>query len=92
MIYLSIPTVVGGDRKLSAEFFEKGIEAGPNWLLNRWGRGKYFHVKMHNPDQFKEDLEWVIDQDIEKAGGPYAWKVYFINDARKMLDNMDDSF
>jgi len=90
--YLSIPRSVGGNRTLSAVFFEKAIEAGPNWLLNRWGRAKYFHVKLGNRDQFVEDLQWVLDQDIAAAGGPYAWKVYFINDARYMLGHIDDYF
>ena len=90
--YLSIPVGVGGDRKLSAEYFQKAIEAGPHWLLNRWGRAKYFHVKMRNPQQFKEDLEWVLAQDIHEAGGPFAWKAYFIMDARTMLDHFDDYF
>lgn len=90
--YLSIPVGIGGNRKLSAEYFEKAIEAGPDWLLNRWGRAKYFHVKMRNPDQFKEDLQWVISQDIEKAGGPLAWKFYFVNDAKFMLAQMDKYF
>jgi tetratricopeptide (TPR) repeat protein len=90
--YLSIPEVAGGDRDLSAEYFQKAIEANPRWLLNRWGRAKYFHVKMRNPQQFKEDLKWVLTQDIHKAAGPYAWNAYFTKDARTMLDNFEDYF
>lgn len=90
--YLSLPVSVGGDRELSAEYFQKAIETGPDWLLNRWGRAKYFHVKMDNPQQFKEDLEWVLAQDFQKASGPYAWNAYFIKDARTMLDRFEDYF
>ena len=90
--YLSIPVSVGGDRELSAQYFQNAIETGPDWLLNRWGRAKYFHIKMDNPQQFKEDMEWVIAQDLQKVSGPYAWNVYFMQDARKMLDRFDDYF
>lgn len=90
--YLSIPESVGGDRKLSEEYFKKAIDTGPDWLLNRWGRAKYYHVKMQNPLDFKEDLQWVLKQDIKSSKGPYPWKAYFIKDAQNMLDNMDDYF
>lgn len=90
--YLSIPESVGGDRKLSAEYFQKAIDTGPDWLLNRWGRAKYFHVKMQNPREFKEDLQWVVNQDIKMSKGPYPWKAYFKKDAQNMLDHIDDYF
>jgi tetratricopeptide (TPR) repeat protein len=90
--YLSIPEAVGGDRTLSAEYFAKAITTGPEWLLNRWGRAKYFHVKMKNPDEFKEDLAWVLAQDIAEAPGHFAWNAYFQNDAQDMLDRFDDYF
>jgi tetratricopeptide (TPR) repeat protein len=90
--YLSIPVSVGGDRELSAEYFQKAIETGPDWLLNRWGRAKYFHVKMDNPLQFKQDLQWVLAQDLQKTSGPYPWNAYFIKDARTMLDHYEAYF
>ena len=90
--YLSIPESVGGDRKLSAEYFQKAIDTGPDWLLNRWGRAKYYHVKMQNPMDFKEDLQWVVNQDIKLSKGPYPWKAYFMRDAQTMLDHMEDLF
>lgn len=90
--YLSIPESVGGDRELSYEYFQKAIDSGPNWLLNRWGRAKYFHVKMQNPREFKEDLQWVVKQDISTSEGYYPWKIYFQKDAQNMLDNIDQYF
>jgi len=90
--YLSIPEAVGGDRELSAKYFAKAITTGPDWLLNRWGRAKYFHVKMRNPNEFKRDLAWVLAQDIRKAPGHFAWNSYFQKDAKDMLDHFDDYF
>ncbi len=90
--YLSIPESVGGDRKKSAEYFRKAIEVGPDWLLNRWGRAKYFHAKMKNPQGFREDLEWVISQDVGQSPGHAAWNAFFMRDARQMLDTMDRYF
>lgn len=90
--YLSIPESIGGDRKKSAVFFSKAIEAGPDRLLNRWGRAKYFHVKMKNPQGFREDLEWVLAQDAGRSPGHAAWNAYFKRDARQMLDAMERYF
>jgi tetratricopeptide (TPR) repeat protein len=56
--YLSIPESTGGDRKKSAQFFSKAIEVGPENLLNRWGRAKYYQIKMNDPQGFQDDLEW----------------------------------
>ena len=90
--YLAIPEIVGGDRDLSAKYFQKAINTGPNWLQHRWGRGRYYHIKMENKTECRKDLEWVVAQDIERAGGPYAWRVYIQKDAREILDNLEKYF
>jgi tetratricopeptide (TPR) repeat protein len=90
--FLSIPESIGGDRKRSAECFSKAIEVGPDRLLNRWGRAKYFHVKMKNPQAFREDLEWVLAQDAGRSPGHAAWNAFFKRDARQMLDTMERYF
>jgi hypothetical protein len=92
LYYLSIPRSVGGNKKIAEELFAKAIEVGPDWLLNRWGRAKYFHVKMQNRDAFKQDLEWILKQDIDTMKGHPAWKIYFMNDAKYMLAHIDDYF
>ena len=92
LYYLSIPRSVGGNKKIAEELFAKAIEVGPDWLLNRWGRAKYFHVKMQNRDAFKQDLEWILEQDIDTMKGHPAWKIYFMNDAKYMLAHIDDYF
>ncbi len=92
LYYLAIPESVGGDREKSEVLFAKAIEVGDDWLLNRWGRAKYFHVKMQNREQFKKDLEWVIAQNVSEMQGHRAWKTYFVDDARNMLDHIDEYF
>ncbi|MEJ2545014.1 MAG: TRAP transporter TatT component family protein [Calditrichaceae bacterium] len=92
LYYLSIPRSVGGNKKIAEDLFAKAIEVGPDWLLNRWGRAKYFYVKMQNREAFKRDLEWILKQDIDKMKGHPAWKIYFMNDAKNMLTYIDDYF
>ena len=92
LYYLSIPASVGGNKKIAEELFAKAIETGPDWLLNRWGRAKYFHVKMQNREAFQRDLEWIMQQDIENLKGHPAWKIYFMKDAQNMLTRIDDLF
>jgi tetratricopeptide (TPR) repeat protein len=90
--YLSIPESMGGNRKKSVAYFSKAIEVGPDRILNRWGRAKYFHVKMKNPVGFREDLEWVLSQDVRRSPGHAAWNAFFMREARQMLDTMDSYF
>ena len=92
LYYLSIPGSVGGDKKLAEALFTEAVEVGPDWPLNRWGRAKYFYVKMQNRDAFKQDLEWILKQDIDTMKGHPAWKIYFMNDAKNMLARIDDLF
>ena len=92
LYYLAIPVRVGGDRELSAAYFARAIEAGPDRLLNRWGRARYFHVKMQNPDLFVEDLTWILEQDLAAVRGSRAWNIYFFRSAREMLDRVDHFF
>jgi hypothetical protein len=92
LYYGILPQSMGGDSKKSEAYLGQSIEIGPDWLLNRWGRAKYFSVRDKNRSRFEADLRWVVDQDIHKAGGDYAWKVYFQRDAEKMLSDIDRYF
>jgi len=92
LYYLAIPVRVGGDRELSADYFRRSIEVGPDWLLNRWGRAKYFHVKMNNRHDFIADLQWILAQDLAAFSGSRSWNMYFMRDAREMLDRVDAYF
>ena len=61
------------------------IEAGPDYLVNRWGRAKYLYDLIGDTEGFYSDLKWVISQDPQQAGNPYPWNVYFQEDAKKLL-------
>jgi hypothetical protein len=92
LYYGILPKALGGDRNRSDVYLARSIEIGPNWLINRWGRAKYFHVRDGNQLEFEKDLQWVIAQDIQRAGGIYPWKVYFQRDANEMLAAVDQYF
>ncbi len=90
--YLALPKRFGRDLETSSDYFDKAIEAGPDWLHARWGRAKYFHVFVGNREGFVSDLEWVVAQDPRKAGGPYPWNIYFQRQAQILLDEADEIF
>ncbi len=92
LYYGILPKSMGGDRPRSDAYLDRAIGIGPDWLINRWGRAKYFHVRDGNKTEFEKDLQWVIAQDIGHAGGIYPWKVYFQRDAKEMLVAIDQYF
>jgi len=92
LYYGILPKALGGDRQRSDAYLARSIEIGPDWLINRWGRAKYFHVRDGNKLDFENDLQWVIAQNLQHAGGIYPWKVYFQRDAKEMLAAADQYF
>lgn len=92
LYYLSLPEMVGGDRNLSARYFAKALETGPNRPINYWARAKYFHVKMDNREEFLHDLQWILDHDLQNMEGDMAWKRFFILDAKRLLAKTDELF
>ncbi len=90
--YLSIPVSVGGDRKKAIEYFDSAVDNAPDRLLPRWGRAKYYHAKMKNLKAFREDLEWVLAHEAEGTSDHPAWHAFFIQDARRLLEQMDRTF
>jgi len=83
---------MGGDKKLSSEYLNKSIETGPDWLIGRWGRAKYFYVMKGNKEGFKTEMQWIADQNIDQVNGEYAWNVYFQEDAKKSLLDINQYF
>ncbi len=77
-----------GDMEKAEDSFSKAIESGPDWLLNRWGRARYYYGKTGETDAAKADLEWVIAQDARKAPGAVYWNLYCQDEARQMLQQM----
>ncbi len=85
LYYIALPERFGGSKELAELEFAKAIEAGPNFIVNRWGRAKYLYSLTGNTEGYLSDLQWVIKQNPQTAENPNAWNVYFINDAIKML-------
>lgn len=86
LYYIATPKKFGGSIEKAEKEFTSAIEVGPNFLVNRWGRAKYLYSLTGNLEGFKSDMNWVIAQDPHKGGNPYAWNVYFQNDAKKELE------
>lgn len=92
LYYGILPASLGGDEAKCQAYLARSIQVGPDWLLNRWGRAKYFYVRDKNRAGFIEDLEWVVAQDLQQAGGFFPWKVYIQRDAALLLENVDRYF
>jgi tetratricopeptide (TPR) repeat protein len=90
--YLSLPKYAGGDRDLSAELMARAEEVGPDSILVRWGRAKYYYFETKNRDGFERDLRWVVEQDPRTSSMSYPWNVYFQRDASELLENVDRLF
>ncbi len=88
LYYIALPERFGGSKELAELEFAKAIEAGPNYIVNRWGRAKYLYSLTGNTDGYLSDLQWVVQQNPQMGENPHAWNVYFINDAIKMLDDI----
>ena len=84
LYYIAVPERFGGSKTIAEEQFNKAVEVGPDYLVNRWGRAKYLYQLLGNNEGAKKDLTWVISQDPSKGGNTYPWNVYFQNDARKL--------
>ena len=92
LYYGILPGLLGGDETLSQSYLEAAVTFGSPWMLSRWGRAKYFHVRDGNRLGFKEDLAWVLAQEAAAPGEAYYWRVYFQRDAREALADVDRFF
>jgi tetratricopeptide (TPR) repeat protein len=88
LYYIAVPERFGGDKQKALEEFNKAVEVGPDYFVNRWGRAKYLYSITGNHEGFVSDLQWVVQQDPSKGKNPYAWNVYFQKDAAKMLEKL----
>ncbi|MBS4014425.1 MAG: hypothetical protein KGZ97_11840 [Bacteroidetes bacterium] len=86
LYYIAVPERFGGDKQKALDEFNKAVEVGPDYYVNRWGRAKYLYSITGNDEGFVSDLQWVIQQDPAKGKNPHAWNVYFQKDAAKMLE------
>lgn len=91
IIYIALPKAAGGDKAKAKECVDGAVAEHPDVIRNRWGRAKYYYTVMGEKEAFRKDLEWVLEQD-PRGWGPYAWNVYFRDDAKRMLEGIDGSF
>ncbi|WP_168442270.1 TRAP transporter TatT component family protein [Pontiella desulfatans] len=87
-IYYLMPAIAGGDMEKSEAYFEKAVACGPDWLLNRWGRARYYYGKTGDRAAAMADLQWVLAQDAAQAPGPVFWNLYCQSDARELLEKL----
>ena len=90
--FIAVPEKFGGSKTKAAEEFEKAIIAGPAFLVNRWGRAKYLYSLIGNKEGYVDDLNWVLVQNPHNSGNTYPWNVYFQNQAKLMLSEVDKVF
>lgn len=86
LYYIATPKKFGGSKEKAAEELDLAIKAGPNYLVNRWGRAKYLYTVTKDKEAFIADMEWVVKQNPKECGNPYAWNIYFQKDAKKELN------
>ncbi len=91
--YAAVPGFMGGDLKKSEDYFNKAIAAGPQMIQFLTGRARYLQTQKKDRDAFIADLKAAIAIAPEKSKPlEYAWAVFHINDARKMLAEVDKYF
>lgn len=87
-----LPGAFGGDAARSQSCLEEAVAFGPPWMLARWGRAKYFHVRDLDREGFEADLRWVLAQDVSAPAEAFCWRAYFHQDARDALADPDRYF
>ena len=90
--YLALPESAGGDIQLAGQLLQKAVDQSGTSLLPRWGRAKYYWVKIGDEQAFRDDLEAVLAMDPQNAISAYSWNVYFQRDAREMLEQAEALF
>ena len=90
--YFVVPRSLGGDRAKAADSFARAVELGPNRLVIRWGRARFFHVLMKNREGFADDLQWVAARVPETCSDAPEWKAYVQRDAKQLLQKVDHLF
>jgi len=90
--YFVVPRSLGGDREKAAGAFARAVELGPNRLVIRWGRARFFDVLTKNREGFVDDLQWVAARDPETCSDAPAWKAYVQRDAKQLLQKVDHLF
>ena len=90
--YSILPGFMGGNINKAAVYFDKAVNAGPEYFFPRWGRALYLYTKTGNRQGFIDDLTFIVKKETSTGGGLYAWNAFFKQDAEKLLKNIDNYF
>lgn len=82
--YVALPESRGGSKAKGEEYMRRAVAKGDNWLLPRWGRGKYYYPILGQEELAKQDLDWVAGQDLAAYRDVFPWRVHFRDDARAL--------
>jgi tetratricopeptide (TPR) repeat protein len=83
--YLAMPSSLGGDKDKAGVLLDRAVAMGPQRLLPRWGRGKYYHPERGDWQAARADLEAVSAADLAGLRGHPAWNRYFKAEAVSLL-------
>ena len=83
--YYALPTIYGGAEEKGDRAMQDAVNRGEDWLLPRWGRGKYYYVITDQPDKSREDLRWVATRNPQEFKDPYPWRIHFIENSTELL-------
>jgi hypothetical protein len=92
LYYGILPKSLGGSEAESFRYLRQAVDFGGPWLLSRWGRARYFHLRDGKRIEFEQDMSWVLAQDVRASGEAYCWRAFFQADARQMLAIIDNLF
>lgn len=82
----------GGDLPKSKSYFDKAINAAPNYLATRVLLAKDWATKAEDKDEFKKQLEFVLAFDLSKAPEIEAENIAEQHKAKDLLAQIDDLF
>jgi tetratricopeptide (TPR) repeat protein len=92
LYFSQLPAAFGGDLEQARADFAKAIEIGPKWVNNFYMRARVYRVKAGDREGFVGDLEHIARMDPHESDAPYPNSVFYIAEAKRMLEHVDDYF
>ena len=87
-LYLyALPEYLGGDVEKGQQLIAAAVKDNPRNIVPRWGRAKYVALPAGDREQFRQDLQWVVDQPLKELVGYRPWNRAIKRDAKKLLKN-----
>ena len=71
---------------------EQALAIGPMWVNNYYMRARVYRVKAGDKDGFVADLTHIAGMDPRDSDAPYPNSVFHIDEAKRMLEHVDDYF